>query len=164
VNTDVRVRQATTSDLAALCAARNTEALFRQYLYECDGERAFFLVAELEGQLVGSGVLYLQATLSGKRKSLLPKLSDLHVKEGCRRRGVGTALVLAREQIARQHGHAELHVSIDPHDSPGMVALARKLSYVALQTEPYPAVAMHHDVTGLVSEKRYLRLDFRKSL
>jgi hypothetical protein len=157
VNTDVRVRQATTSDLAALCAARNTEALFRQYLYECDGERAFFLVAELEGQLVGSGVLYLQATLSGKRKSLLPKLSDLHVKEGCR-------LVLAREQIARQHGHAELHVSIDPHDSPGMVALARKLSYVALQTEPYPAVAMHHDVTGLVSEKRYLRLDFRKSL
>lgn len=158
------LRQATSADLPGLCDARNAERLFKDYLQECDGQKAFFLLAEIDDRIAGFGLLYLAVTSNGKKKSRLPKMSDLYVVERYRRRGVATALVQAREDIARRHGHAELYVSIDPFDSREMVSLATKLGYVALQSEPYPATAVHHDTQGVVSEKAYFRLDFRKRL
>lgn len=164
------VRAATAADLPQLCEARNNEVLFTQYLDECDGERAHFLVAELREQdepvscIAGFGLLYLDATRNGKRKSHLPKLSDLYVATRFRRRGVATALVQAREAIARGQGHFEMYVSIDPFESREMLALASKLGYVALQAEPYATSALHHDSRGGASMKTYFRLDFRKCL
>lgn len=160
----MRVRQAKAADLQKLCEARNTRDLFKQYLDECDGERAYFLVAEIGEDIAGFGLVYLASTRSGKRKSHLPKLSDLYVAQRYRRRGVATTLIQAREDIARQHGHAEVFVSIDPVESQAMLALARKLSYVALQAEPYVASAWHHDERGEAFRKDYMRLDFRKCL
>lgn len=157
-------RQATAADLPRLCEARNNEQLFRQYLADCDGEQACFLVAEIDGFIAGFGLVYLGVTRSGKRKSHLPKLSDLYVVERYRRQGVATALVRAREAIARQHGHAEIFVSIDPVESQAMVLLAKKLGYVALQEQPYAVSALHHDAQGVAAERTYMRLDFRRCL
>ncbi|MGQ3051354.1 MAG: GNAT family N-acetyltransferase [Roseateles sp.] len=161
---ETKVRQATAADLPRLCEARNTDRLFRAYLHECDGQRAYFLLAETAGRIAGFGLLYLDVTKNGKKKSRLPKLSDLYVVEQYRRRGVATALIQAREDIARRHGHAELYVSIDPFESPEMRLLAHKLGYEALQSEPYRACAVHHDTQGVASEKTYFRLDFKKCL
>ncbi|GGY75158.1 hypothetical protein GCM10011613_20830 [Cellvibrio zantedeschiae] len=160
----IKIRHANAGDMGQLCAARNTENLFREYLHECDGEKACFLVAELAEKIVGFGLVYVDVTKNGKRKSHLPKLSDLFVIEKYRRKGVATALIQAREAIAKQYGHAHIFVSIDPDESTEMIALAKKLSYLPLQAQPYAAVATYHDSQGHSYEKQYFRLDFKKSL
>ncbi|HOY22189.1 MAG TPA: GNAT family N-acetyltransferase [Cellvibrio sp.] len=147
-----------------LCDARNTTKLFARYLDECDGEKAYFLVAEIEEKIVGFGLVYLDITKTKKKKSHLPKLSDLYVVEGYRRKGVAAALIQARETLAKQYGYSQIYVSIDPSESPEMIALAKKLSYLPLQDQAYPVSALYYDSQGQAYEKQYFRLDFKKDL
>jgi GNAT superfamily N-acetyltransferase len=160
----IRVRQAAAEDLEQLCKIRNNETLFKEYLEDCEGDNAYFLVAEAEAKIVGFGLVYLDVTRKGKKKSHLPKLSDLHVLEDYRRRGVGKTLVEAREALAKQRGYSQIYLSIDPAESPEMMNLARKLNYFAVQTQPYQVTAIYYDSQGQPYEKTYFRLDFRKSL
>jgi GNAT superfamily N-acetyltransferase len=160
----VKVRAAQRDDLPQLCQVRNSPPLYLAYLDECDGQAAHFLVAELDGQIVGFGVVYLAVTKTGKKKSHLPKLSDLYVVGAHRRRGVATALIQARERLAKQAGHSEIFVSIDPVESAEMIALATKLAYQPMQTTPYAVDATYYDMDGSPYAKRYFRLDFAKAL
>jgi GNAT superfamily N-acetyltransferase len=160
----VTVRAAEQQDLPQLCQVRNTPPLYLGYLDECDGQAAHFLVAELDGRIVGFGVVYLAVTKTGKKKSHLPKLSDLYVLDAYRRRGVATALIQARERLAKQAGHSEIFVSIDPVESAEMIALAKKLAYRPIQAEPYAVDATYYDADGRPYAKRYFRLDFTKRL
>src|SRR5262245_52546049 len=118
ITTEIRIRPAMASDIDQLCKIRNNRKQFEQYLEECDGERAHFLVAEVNGALAGFGLVYLDITKTGRRKSHFPKLSDLCVDEQYRGRGVGSALILAGEKLAKEYGHSEMFVSIDPEESP----------------------------------------------
>ncbi len=161
---DIKIRQAAMTDVEQLCRARNNEQLFKEYLSECDGENAYFLVAELDETIVGFGLVFLNPTANGKKKSHLPKLSDLYVVESCRRRGVGCALILAGEARARMYGHSEIYVSIDPTESCEMIALALKLRYHPLQSASYPVSARFYDREGRAYLKHYFRLDFAKEL
>ncbi len=161
---EIKIRQAKSEDMEQLCNARNNETLFSGYLDECDGEKAYFLVAEIEETIVGFGLVYLDVTKTGKKKSHLPKLSDLYVVEGYRRKGVATALIQARETLAKQYGYSQIYVSIDPSESPEMISLAKKLSYLPLQDQPYPVSALYYDSQGQAYEKQYFRLDFKKNL
>jgi GNAT superfamily N-acetyltransferase len=160
----IKIRPAVNADIENLCRARNNEALFRGYLDECDGEKAHFLVAEINTQIVGFGLVYLNITKNGKKKSHLPKLSDLFVIEEYRRKGVATALIEFRESLAKQYGYSEIFVSIDPSESSEMISLAKKLSYRPLQQQPYPVTALYHDNQGQTYQKQYFRLDFKKIL
>ncbi len=160
----IKIRQAKAEDMEQLCKARNNEKLFAGYLDECDAEKAYFLVAEIDETIVGFGLVYLDVTKTGKKKSYLPKLSDLYVVEGYRRKGVATALIQARETLAKQYGYSQIYVSIDPSESPEMISLAKKLSYMPLQHKPYPVSALYYDSQGQAYEKEYFRLDFKKSL
>jgi|GEM_PF-1743028 len=161
---EIKIRQAKIEDMEQLCKARNNEKLFAGYLDECDGEKAHFLVAEIEEAIVGFGLVYLDITKTGKKKSHLPKLSDLYVVEGYRRKGVATALIQARETLAKQYGYSQIYVSIDPSESPEMISLAKKLSYLPLQDQPYAVSALYYDSQGRAYEKEYFRLDFKKDL
>lgn len=160
----IKIRQAQINDINKLCSARNNELLFRQYLDECDGEKAYFLVAEMNTKIVGFGLIYLDATKNGKKKSHLPKLSDLYVFESYRRKGVATALIQARESLAKEYGYSKIYVSIDPQESTEMIFLAKKLSYIPLQENPYPVSALFYDSQGQAYEKQYFRVDFEKKL
>lgn len=164
IENNINVREARIEDLEALCKIRNNEELFRGYLDECQGGKAYFLVAEIEEKIVGFGLVYLDITKTGKKKSHLPKLSDLYVAESYRKKGVATALVKFRESLARQYGYSEIYVSIDPDESSEMINLAKKLGYLQLQINPYPVTATFYDYRGQVYEKTYFRLDFRKNL
>lgn len=160
----LKLRQATLDDLEQLCDIRNNEDLFLKYFDECDGSKAYFLIAETEGKIGGFGLVYLDVTKNGKRKSHLPKMSDLYVAEDYRKNGIATALIKAKENLARQYGHSQLHISIDPFESTEMLSLAKKLSYTPLQSEPYLTSALHYDLQGNGFEKQYFRLDFKKTL
>lgn len=160
----VTIREAERNDLPQLCEVRATRTLYLGYLDECDGQAAHFLVAELEGRIVGFGLVYLAVTRTGKVKSHLPKLSDLYVVDEYRRRGIATALIHARERIAIDAGHSEIYVSIDPIESTEMIALANKLAYLPIQDTPYAVEATYFDAGGRPYAKRYSRLDFFKRL
>lgn len=160
----MKIRQAKKEDIQQLCDLRNNEQLFRAYLDECDGKRAYFLVAEIADKIVGFGLVYLEVTKNGKKKSHLPKLSDLFAGEKHRRKGIATALIQARELLAKNYGYSKIYVSIDPVDSAEMICLAKKLSYIPLQEQPYPVSAIYFDMQGQAYEKRYSRLDFEKNL
>jgi GNAT superfamily N-acetyltransferase len=161
---EIKIRQATMEDLEQLCKVRNNEKLFKEYLEECDGEKSYFLVAEIEKKIVGFGLVYLDTTKKGKRKSHLPKLSDLYVAEEYRKKGVATSLVKARETLAKQYGHSHIYVSIDPNESAEMICLAKKLSYMPIQPQPYLVSAIYYDQDGQPYEKQYFRIDFKKDL
>lgn len=161
---EINIRQAKIEDIEKLCSARNNEQLFRGYLEECDGEKAYFLVAEINKKIVGFGLVYLDTTKNGKKKSHLPKLSDLYVVEEYRRKGVATALIQARESLAKKYGYSQIYVSIDPLQSFEMIVLAKKLSYLPLQEHPYRVSARYYDSQGQAYKKQYFRLDFKKSL
>ncbi len=88
-NFEINIRHALESDVQQLCCLRNSPVLYQQYLQDCDGQSAHFLVAEIDNIIAGFGLVYLDVTKTGKRKSLLPKLSDLYVAESHRGLGVG---------------------------------------------------------------------------
>jgi len=65
---EIKIRQATVEDIEKLCKIRNNEKLFREYLEDCKGENAHFLVAEIEEKIVGFGLVYLEVTKGGCQK------------------------------------------------------------------------------------------------
>ncbi len=160
----IRIRAAVKDDLRELCSARNTEALYESYFSECDGTIAHFLVAEIDQRIAGFGLVYLGITNTGKKKSLLPKISDLFVAEEFRRQRVATILMTACETLAKQYGFSTINVSVDPTESAGMLVLATQRAYEPLQDKPYAVAATFYDTKGHCYNKQYFRLDFSKRL
>ncbi len=110
---DVVIRDAT-ADMEGLCAVRNSAPAHEAKLREVTSGTVRFLVAAARGEVVGFATLFLANPIMGSRKSHIPKLSDCFVATSCRSRGIGRALVSARENIARLEGHRRLYVSVDP--------------------------------------------------
>jgi ribosomal protein S18 acetylase RimI-like enzyme len=76
-------------------------------------ETAF--LGELGGELAGILVLRIVPTLSGPED--WAEITELYVQPSCRRRGVGTALVGAAVEAARDLGCSELHLLVDPENT-----------------------------------------------
>lgn len=111
------IRLANENDLSGLWDSRNNKDLFTNYLKQ-------FAKKELyqDALILGFGVLKLKGTL-------LPKLSDLYVKEDYRGNGIGSNLMRYRENIAKSLGHSEIFVSVDPIENPNMIKLISKHGY-----------------------------------
>jgi RimJ/RimL family protein N-acetyltransferase len=83
------------------------------------------LVAELEGEIVG------RLSISRDPHTASSHVADLGlmVARRHRRRGFGTALLLAAEEWARGAGIRKLELHVFPHNEPA-IALYEKLGYV----------------------------------
>ena len=94
----------------------------RRMLSENWMQRSGLLVAQHENQVVGYASLMLgigpQATW----------MTDLAVMRRLRRQGVGSALVLAGLEWARQHGSQRLILEMQPKNHPA-ISLAQKLGF-----------------------------------
>lgn len=112
------IRDATAADLRALCVLRNSVAAHGAKLLEAERGTVRFLVAAAGAEIVGFATLFLANPKTGPAKSHIPKLSDCFVATNYRSRGIGRALVSARESIARLERHTRLFVSVDPVENP----------------------------------------------
>ena len=61
---------------------------------------------------------------------------DLNVREDMRGQGLGSTLILEMERLARESGHVEMLVGVDPESNPRALALYRRLGYVAIDPRP----------------------------
>jgi len=118
------VRVAEPSDAPAISELLfefNGEALcpedLAQRLAEVRGLETAFL-GETNGSLAGLLVLRTTPTLSGPED--WAEITEMYVRPGCRRQGVGHALVEAAVEHARARGCTEVHLLVDPENAGGL--------------------------------------------
>ena len=92
-----------------------------------DGEDSDFLLAELEGETVGFSLLFMKEVkdipvlVPGK----YAYIQDFVVREDCRGRGIGTRLMEASKEWARQRGALYLRLSVLPDNTDAQRFYAR---------------------------------------
>jgi ribosomal protein S18 acetylase RimI-like enzyme len=126
------VRLAAPAEAAAISALLfefNGEGLPPAVLAErlaaaCGLETVF--LAEWAGSAAGLAVLRTGPTISGPDD--WAELSELYVRPGSRRRGLGRALVEAALDYARQRGCREVHLLVDPENAAAL-ALYESLGF-----------------------------------
>lgn len=91
-----------------------------------------FILAELEGQVVGFAGLRISPTILYREPHA--EITEMFVMEDFRRRGAGRALIEHIEQMARQKGATEIIVATDFYNH-GAQELYRSLGFG------------HHDIT-----------------
>lgn len=118
----LEIRPASGDDLEALVAALGQRRFFSDRLARQRVGGGTLLVAWLDGRLVGDVFLDRDPASEPavhRRLPGVPTLIHLEVLEPFQRRGVGTALIHAGEDTARQLGHDRLAmgVGVDNHDA-----------------------------------------------
>lgn len=109
------------AEISALLYEFNGEALcpkdLAQRLAEVQGLETVFL-GETDGSLAGLLVLRTAPTLSDPAD--WAEITEMYVRTGCRRKGVGRALVGAAAEYARARGCTEVHLLVDPENAVGL--------------------------------------------
>jgi ribosomal protein S18 acetylase RimI-like enzyme len=126
-----------------------------------------FLVAELDGVIVGFGLLVFRRPETWPEAGTtdgLPALLDLHVAKVVRGRGFGTAMIGRMEALAAAEGYKSLHLSVDPIENERAYALYARLGYRVLQDEPYKDHWRFVDSEGRVHEGSDWQVDMVKGL
>ena len=150
------IRLADENDLAALCNVRNNKDLFKYYLERSERKEVYLVIAEQGVHILGFAILKVNG-------HLLPKLSDLFVKENYRGNGIGSGLIKYRENIAKTLGYSEIFVSVDPIENPKMIKLIKRHGYEAI-SGPYIKKAVFFNSDGTPYDKTYTRIDLKKLL
>jgi GNAT superfamily N-acetyltransferase len=130
VTTKLEIRPGSTDDLAALVAVLGQRHYFTERLAQ-QQRGGVLLVAWLDGRLVGDGFLSCEpADEPEVRQHLpgIPQLGHLEVLRPLWRRGIGTALIRAAEDTARQLGHELLALAVGV-DNPNARRLYKRLGY-----------------------------------
>lgn len=117
-------RIAAPSDAAAISGLLfdfNREALspeeLGQRMEQAQGLETIFL-GELDGTLAGLLVLRTVPTVSAAQD--WAEITELYVQPAFRRKGVGRALIEAALAYARHRGCTEVHLLVDPQNTPAI--------------------------------------------
>jgi GNAT superfamily N-acetyltransferase len=127
----VEVRRASGADLGPLVAAFGSRHFFGGCLARPGGGDGVLLIAWLDGRPVGD--VFLARDLADEpevRRWLpgVPRLVHLEVDGRVQRRGIGTVLVHAGEEVARRLGDRRLALGV-ALDNPGARRLYERLGY-----------------------------------
>jgi GNAT superfamily N-acetyltransferase len=119
VASDIEIRHLDEADLDAIEAREPAGQGFVRAMWRLQEEGAsVLLVAWLDGEPVGSGQL--------DRRVSPVELKNLNVRAGFRGKGVGSALIAAAEELARDDGRLAMGVGID---NPRARELYERLGY-----------------------------------
>lgn len=165
----VLVRDARPTDLEGLASVcyGDRPAIHRDRLRDAALRHLRFLVAELDGELIGFGLLVFSRPTTwpdAGTTGLLPGILDLHVAEMVRGQGIGTAMIRRMEELAAKEGYDRLYLSVDPVENKRAYALYERLGYRALQSEPYCDHWRFVDSDGQVHEGKDWQVDMVKVL
>jgi ribosomal protein S18 acetylase RimI-like enzyme len=159
---DVVVRNATPADLDALTQLRPPRGLHVDRLPPDDSKHC--VVAEVEGKPAGFGVVYFQGDPMWDRPQQVPLVMDLWVAPNLRSRGIGSRMMQALEQTARQRGYPCVYVQVQAEKNPRAISLYRRLGYQVLQSKGYHDFFHEVDEHGNVREGVETIIDMQKWL
>jgi GNAT superfamily N-acetyltransferase len=128
----VEIRSAADGDLDALVAVLGQRHYFSEHLARQRDGHGVLLVAWVAGGPVGDLFLaWPPADQPPIREQLpgVPQLTHLEVLDPVRRRGVGTALIRAAEDVARGFGHDRIGLAVGL-DNRNARRLYERLGYV----------------------------------
>lgn len=132
MSTELEIRSGSDADLEAFVAALGQRDYFTDRLARQQDGRGVLLAAWLDGRPVGNGFLSWEpADHPEIRRHLpdVPELGHLEVIGPLWGRGIGTALIQAAEDTARQFGHDRLILGVGV-DNPDARRLYERLGYV----------------------------------
>ena len=162
----IRIREAQTTDIPALEQVKALGgAAHADRVRESHDTPMRVLVAEVDGEIAGYAFLLLAEPLFWTPR-FVPQIVDLQVREDCRNRGYGAALVRGSEALVRVNGGTALYLAVDPDDNPRALALYRRLGYTALDEYPVDEPWQYTDSAGMehrgVDHVIYLRKEVRE--
>ncbi len=161
---DIRVRDATEADIAALTAIKGTKALHRDRIRQADGATWRYLVGEVEGEVAALGCLLFGQPVLWPTVKQLPRMIDLCVRPDVRGRGIGSAFIRRLEALAVGRGFGEIWLSVDPDGNARARKLYERLGYEACPPEPVWATWEFRDSDGTLHHGEGWDVTMRKSL
>ena len=128
--TEVTYRLLEQRDIGAFVSWRGGDPYIDGLLWLSVGEHSamlrFILVALVGDEIVGTAALvrtHADADMADGERS--GYVEALEVKEGCRRRGVASALLARLAGLAVQEGFSRLTVMVEPHNEPALAFFNR---------------------------------------
>jgi ribosomal protein S18 acetylase RimI-like enzyme len=123
-----------------------------------------YVVAEVNGRPAGFGVIHFQGDPMWERPEQVPLVMDVWVAPNLRRRGIGSRMIRALEQSARDRGFPCVYIQVQAEKNPRAIELYKRLGYQLLQSKPYPDFFHEVDEEGNVREGTELIVDMQKWL
>jgi predicted N-acetyltransferase YhbS len=143
---NIRVRQASDSDVEELTKLINTAFVVEQVVFDGDrvddlGVRAYmsggtFFIAEDSGGLNNKGLAGCVYIETRDGRSYLGLLSVQPARQGT---GIGRQLVTSAENFARQSGARVMDLRVISARGDELLPFYRRLGYEFVRTEPFPA-------------------------
>jgi GNAT superfamily N-acetyltransferase len=140
---DVEIRRARREDLGPLVRSLGQEAYFADRLGRQDDDLGILLTAWAKELAIGDAYLWREIAEEPEIRAHLPRvplLTHLEVADGYRTRGVGTMLVDAVEDEARERGHDRIALAVRL-DAPRVCALYHRLGYTDWGRTPVRCMA-----------------------
>src|SRR5438067_7797410 len=119
---EVVIRHATTADVSALTELRPPRGLHSDRI---DAATKDYIVAEVDGKPAGFGVIYFHGDPMWERADQVPLVMDLWVAPNLRRRGIGSRMIQALEESARERGFPCVYIQVQVDKNPKAVELYR---------------------------------------
>ena len=133
----IKVRDAVAGDVDALAALSGTRAMHADRIREAMLNWMHYLVAEVQGRVVGFGLLVCTVPPDWDRTEHAPIVVNLYVHSDCRSRGVGSAILREMEARARRQGCPAIYLRVEPENNPRAFALYKRLGFEPLQDKPF---------------------------
>jgi ribosomal protein S18 acetylase RimI-like enzyme len=154
------IRPARPTDLNALADLRPPKGLHEERF---DSDKQYVL-AEIDGKPAGFGVIHFRGDPMWERPEQVPLVMDVWVAPNLRRRGIGSRMIRALEQSARERGFARVYIQVQVDKNPRAVELYKRLGYQTLQSKPYRDFFHEVDDQGNVREGSEVIVDMQKLL
>lgn len=112
-----RIRPASSGDANALYGlygliGHKPDGYFERCLEEQEEGRRIVLIAEMDGEAAGYGMLNWEPQYALYKKLGIPEIQDLNVVPAFRRRGAATAMIHHCEALARERGCTQIGISV----------------------------------------------------
>lgn len=109
----INIQQVGRDDIPALYALYDHLGKSDDGFFEaCFDKNCFILIARLNGQNVGFGILNFEPKYRLYQKLNIPEIQDLNVIPEARQQGIATALLTQFEEVAREKGYKEIGISV----------------------------------------------------
>lgn len=130
------IRDIAPTDIPALASIKYGDVIHRDRMHETDGRNLRYLVVAVRGEVVGFGLLVLGQPTNWPRMKHVPQMIDLQIRGGLRGYGFGTLLISEMENMARDAGHREMFLGVDPENNSRAMRLYERLGYEPIDSKP----------------------------